>query len=160
MRIPRETVSDRNLAGRISGYRFTLWFNKKWPEEAMRGINVLRGTRSFEGQLIAQAGGTRISGSYGYGLGVLFGDVSLVATGVLMGGGLLLIGLLNIISAGPVVWLASVAVLLGLAAAFHWMKDLRLEATAERRRVAIEIEERDRIVRYLRRLLEAEESCR
>ncbi len=146
VRIPRETVSDRTLAGRITGCDFTLELNKKRITELVQGKESLYRERTLSASLIGQGNGTRIRGRYGYGIGALFADILLLVSALVIGIGIVLFGVGAGLQGEPVGFLAAIigAVCVGAAVAF--LKDQGDEEMKQ---------ERDYIAGYLQTLLEA-----
>ena len=162
LRIRRETVSDTELAGRITGTLFTLRHNKKWAEDLMRGENVLYRSRSFEGRLVPRGGGTLVKGRYGYSLEALFWDAALVAVGALFAGAVGVLLLLGGTAAGPRAWGVILLTVLLVGGGFYFLRGLRPVGPGNRRAsgsvrkgAAYLVAEKEYIVRYLQERLDA-----
>lgn len=153
-RIPHETRSDPLLSGRVFGSRFTLAHNRQWLEEAMKGNNPVYRTRSFRGDLTPWRGGTRIRGTYGYGLQALFWDAATLAALCAIGVSLFVIGLSGVVS-NPELLVPTIVLLVGVGVAGYFLRGLRALRPAPRGRDADLIAEKDHIVRYLSALLDA-----
>lgn len=146
LRIPRETVSDKNLAGRITARHFSLELNKKRLIEGVEGSNILYRRRLLEATLTAEDAGTRIKGRYGYGVGVLLTDVAVLASAIIIGAVLLIFGLVSALRGNALALLLTVV---GPFVVLVTYSSLRQPSDDEI------IEEKDFIASYLENLLEA-----
>jgi hypothetical protein len=146
-RFPRETNSDGNLTGSLQGRTFTieLW---KLRLPVVNGLNRNRlgRERVFRGRLLPHAGGTRIVGGYGYGVNALLLDWFRLGIAVLLGVVFLVGGIGEIVGGRGTGWLLAPIGLLVLIvyAIFLFTSDDRQF-----------LGERDYIVAYLERMLEA-----
>ncbi len=149
-RIPNQAASDKNLSGGAVGNQFVirLW-RVQLERTVLRGDALVEG-RAFTVRLFPSDGGTRIAGSYGYerGAGMLLGSIVLLCLALVAGVLLLVLGIISVVQGGDGAWLLGVGVLLlaGAAAFLVYSDDRQF------------LRERDYIVRYLERVLEARKS--
>lgn len=152
-RIPRETRSDPLLSGRVFGSRFTITHNRQWLEEGLKGNNPFYRTRTFRGDMMPWRGGTRIRGTYGYGLQALFWDASTLAAFCAIGVSFFVIGLINVL-ANPELLVPTIVLLVGVGVTGYFLRGLRALRPAPQGRDVDLIAEKDHIVRYLSAMLD------
>ncbi len=149
-RMPNQAASDKNLSGGSVGQGFVIRLWRVQLERTVLWGDALVEGRAFTVRLFPSDGGTRIAGSYGYehGAGMLLGSIVMLCLALVAGVLLLILGIISVVQGGGGTWLLGVGVLIlaGVAAFLTYSDDRQF------------LRERDYIVRYLERVLEARKS--
>lgn len=151
--IPRETVSDRKLGGKLHGRKFMVFHHNAYLETDSR-----RQYRSLYGELRPFGEGTRLTGRYSYDPEGLIEVAHAAVFGMIAA----VILVFLILRAGPDTWLVAGIIALVAGGAFYHLRGLRAAIVADRRADPAEVArsrtlaEREYIVHYLQRLLDAD----
>lgn len=145
--IPRRAASDGGLVGRLAGRELFVALWSRQLREWLLGVNnPIYRVRAFRGRLMPSGSGTKLRGEYGYGVNTLLADFAVLGIAALVGLGWLSIAIADLSQGSSTGWfLLTGAVLIYTGIAVFLVK------SDERQFV----QERDYIVGYLVRVLEA-----